>query len=113
MDRLYESAAAINPVLLSSLYQISLMEFHLDCARTEAGCYWPVPPPNPRSQPHLYHNDSKVLTSIIRCKEAITLQLEDERSTFAEHRLVLNHPVWKNIEAQGIKKPVPKRQPLQ
>lgn len=113
MDRLYESAAAINPILLSSLYQISMIEYHLDCARVEENCLWPVPPPNPREQPHLYHNDSKVLTSIIRCKEAITIRLQDDHSTFAEHRLVFNHPVWKNIESFGIKKPVPNRQPLQ
>ena len=113
MDRLYESAAAINPGLLSSLYQISMIEYHLDCARVEENCLWPVPPPNPREQPHLYHNDCKVLSSILRCRLAIIERMEDDHSTFAEHRLVLNHPVWKILSPQGIRKPEPKRQPLQ
>lgn len=112
-DRLYESAAAVDPILLSACYQISLIEYHLDCSRTEENCNWPVPPPNPREQPHLYHNDMKVLTSVLRCRLAIIERMEDHHATFAENRLVLNHPVWKTLAKHGIRPPELKRQPLQ
>lgn len=95
VDRLIESANAIPESELECLYQLQLLDYHLICARFRHGEPWMHPPSHPKTLKHLFHNDSKVLTALLREKQSILEFLAQPCATDAERQLVYSHPAWK------------------